>query len=149
MMTTPKLDSARDIVVRKAMLRDMTLPGILKNVLRISAFALCAFLSTTLAENFKSKVVPPELDLHVNGDETLFIRNFTQEDDGSATRGVVTVTKAGVDVKVLTAAILDETTTNLLEVINSVVIGGPADVAITCGATSGGNCFISYKKEGN
>jgi hypothetical protein len=34
------------------------------------------------------------------------------------------------------------------EVINSVVIAGPAEVVVTC-SDPNAKCFISYKKEGN
>ena len=47
---------------------------------------------------------------------------------------------------VLVAAILDPSQPT--EVINTIVIAGPADVSVTCGSTTG-NCFISFKKEGN
>ena len=50
-------------------------------------------------------------------------------------------------VTVLSSAIVDPTSPTV-EVINSVVIAGPADVSFTCG-TGGGNCFISYKKDDN
>ena len=45
---------------------------------------------------------------------------------------------------VLTAAILDPSNTSSLEVINDVVIAGPADVTVTCG--DGTDCFIAYRK---
>ncbi len=80
----------------------------------------------------------------------MVIRNFTQEDSTSSTRGVVTVTTRGstvITAGVLTAAILS-TTTAPPDVINSVVIAGPADVSVTCGAAPG-NCFISFKKDSN
>ena len=128
----------------------MTFPGTTKNFLRLSALAFCGFIGTIFADDFKSKVITPTtpMDIHVSGDALLFIRNFTQEDDGSATRGVIMVTKGGDTAQVLTAAILDTSTANLQEVINSIVIAGPADVTVTCGATTG-NCFVSYKKESN
>ena len=79
----------------------------------------------------------------------MFIRNFTQEMFNGSDRGFVMVAKPNATtspyVAVLAAASLDQPT---VEVINSIVIAGPADVMFTCGA-SGGNCFISYKKEGN
>ena len=76
----------------------------------------------------------------------MVIRNFTQ-DDLLGLRGVVTVTKppGGTPVNVLSAAALDQSPP---DIINSVVITGPADVVFTCGDTSG-NCFVSYKKDNN
>jgi hypothetical protein len=47
-------------------------------------------------------------------------------------------------VNVLAAAILDMTP---LEVINNVVIAGPADVTVTCDPSA--TCFVSYKKDSN
>src|SRR5205085_2306310 len=64
------------------------------------------------------------------------------------TGGFVTVTTppvSGSPVNVLNAAILDPA--NSPEVINSVIIAGPADVSVTCG--DAGNCFISFKKDSN
>src|SRR2546423_11190950 len=80
----------------------------------------------------------------VHGDQFMLIRNFTQDVTVGTMRGVVTVTKPPNSVtpaNVLAAAILDKAT---LEVINSVVIAGPADVTATC--PTGATCFISYKK---
>ena len=114
-MTTLKLDIMRDLMVRKAMLRSMTLPGMVKNFLRISAFSLCAFFGTTSADDFKSMVIPGDGSAtaetsitRVHGDQFMLIRNFTQED--GTTRGVVIVTNPPTSVtpvNVLAAAILD------------------------------------------
>jgi hypothetical protein len=115
-------------------------------------FASATFL---FADDFKSMVIAGggSLDpIRVHGDQFMVIRNFTQEGSASSTRGVVTVTTRGGTVMmadVLTAAILDMSTTPPLEVINSVVIAGPADVTVTCGAPMMKNCFISYKKDSN
>jgi hypothetical protein len=119
----------------------------MKNLLRILALiAVCAFAGTTFADDFKSVVIPATGfgPIRVHGDQFMFIRNFTQ-DITAPTRGVVMVTTppGGTMVNVLSAAILDKTP---LEVINSVVIAGPADVMATC--DPGAICFISYKKEG-
>jgi hypothetical protein len=128
-------------------------PDLMNNLFRISAVALCAFVGTTFADEFKSKVIPgdggvtSQLLAHVQDDQFMFIRNFTQENNASITRGVVTVTKHATTADVLVAALLDPTSPP--EIINDIVIAGPADVSVTCGAPSGSNCFISYKKEGN
>jgi hypothetical protein len=130
----------------------MSFPGTIKNLLCVSAFALCAFAGATFADEFKSFTFSAAMGLdpiRVHGDQVMFIRNFTQE--GGSTRGVVSVTKppAGGDtVSVLTAAILTIGPTSP-EVINSVAISGPADVSVTCEAPVGKNCFISFKKESN
>ena len=121
----------------------------MKNFLRIFVFTLCVLAGIAFADDFKSMVVASGVtaDLpRIHGDQFMVIRNFTQ-DDGSP-RGVVTVTKppnGGTSVNVLAAAVLDASPP---DVINSVVIAGPADVSVTCGITSG-NCFISYKKDSN
>jgi hypothetical protein len=81
----------------------------------------------------------------------MLIRNFTQE--GGTDRGAVTVGKpnnatATSTPVVLTAAIVGPMSATE-EVINDVVIAGPADVTISCGSDATGNCFISYKKVDN
>jgi hypothetical protein len=127
----------------------------MKKLLRILAIALCAITGTTFADDFKSITIPgdgaatTETALtRVHGDQFLFVRNFTQED--GTTRGVVIVSQpnsnTGMPVNVLAAALLDQSMPT--EVINTVVIAGPADVSVTCGASPGKNCFISFKKEG-
>lgn len=120
----------------------------MKNFLRILAIALCAFAGTTFADDFKSEVIPGNGSLgpiRVHGNQFMVIRNFTQED--GTTHGVVMVTQLpGITpVNVLAAAILNMSTP---DVINNVIIAGPADVSVTCGDTAG-NCFISYKKDSN
>ena len=127
----------------------------MKNLLLILALALCAFAGTTFADDFKSVTIPggTSLDpIRVHGDQFMVIRNFTQETTGTM-RGVVMVTQLPVttSVNVLAAAILDpmNNTQGSAEVINSVVIAGPADVTVTCGAPTGMNCFVSYKKDSN
>ena len=128
----------------------------MKNFLRILPFALCAFAGTTFADDFKSVVIPGDgtgLAIHalprVHGDQFMVIRNFTQEGTVSDPRGVVTVTQLSnmQMANVLSAAILDPSFSP--EVINNVVIAGPADVSVTCGASPPGNCFISFKKDSN
>jgi hypothetical protein len=122
----------------------------MKNFLRILPFVVCGLAGTTFAEDFKSVVVPSTgLTIRVHGDQFMVIRNFTQ--DAVGPRGSVTVGTPPTFAQaatVLTAAILDPTnnTQGTLEVINSVVIAGPANVIVTPGT---GNCFISYKKDSN
>ena len=123
----------------------------MKNLLRIFAFAACGFAGMTFAGDFKSMVITgsdTQSLPHVANDQFLVIRNFTQNGAGTS-RGVVTVTThTGGPTNVLTAAILDpaDTSAGSLEVINNVVIAGPANVAVTCG-TSATDCFITYRKE--
>lgn len=118
-----------------------------------ATFFVLAFVAFASADDFKSMVIPSggPTDLpRIHGDQFMVIRNFTQE--GSAIidpRGVVTVTKPPTSVtpvNVLAAAILDPSESP--EVINSVVIAGPADVSVTCGSMTG-DCFISFKKDSN
>jgi len=121
----------------------------MKNLLRILVFGICLLAGPAFADDFKSMTIATgaTVDLpRIHGDQFMVIRNFTQE-DGSL-RGVVMVTKppdSVTSVSVLTAAVL---TASPPDVINNVVIAGPADVSVTCGNTSG-NCFISYKKDSN
>jgi hypothetical protein len=122
----------------------------MKNFLRIFALVVCGFAGTTFADEFNSLTFDfthSPVPIRVHGNQFMVIRNFTQE-TGSM-RGLVMVAKpnamSGTPVSVLAASILDMLT---LEVINNVVIAGPADVTFTCG-TGGGNCFISYKKDDN
>jgi hypothetical protein len=77
----------------------------------------------------------------------MVIRNFTQ--NGGSGRGFVTVNQlhTGATATVLTAAILD-TSTNPPDIINCVVIAGPADVSVTCGSGATA-CFVSDKKKDN
>ncbi|HEV2045404.1 MAG TPA: hypothetical protein VGQ95_02285 [Chthoniobacterales bacterium] len=123
----------------------------MKNFLRILPFVLCAFAGTAFADDFKSMVItsPGPVNLpRIHGDQFMVIRNFTQED--GMMRGLVMVTtppSGDITVSVLAAAVLD--LTKPPEVINSVVIAGPADVMVTCGASAGKSCFISFKKDSN
>lgn len=122
---------------------------------RVSQYLLAALLLVSptfvLAEDFKSVIftaTTPQ-SIHIDGDHSLRIRNFTQE--GGTTRGVVTVTftnQSGGPTNVLAAAIIDSGASATLEIINSVVIAGPADVTVTCGDATG-SCFITYKKDDN
>ena len=118
----------------------------------VAALFCFGFAALLFADDFKSMVIPSgtPTDLpRIHGDQFMVIRNFTQEGSASNPRGLVTVTKPPTSltsVEVLAAATLDPTKPT--EVINSVVIAGPADVSVTCGSTTG-NCFISFKKDSN
>jgi hypothetical protein len=106
------------------------------------------FLFTKFADagDFVSMVVQANQSLPtitVPDDRFLVIRNFTQEAGGTL-RGSVSVTTNGLTANnVLTATIVDPALPGTLEVINNIVIGGPATVTVTCGDT---NCFITYRK---
>jgi hypothetical protein len=107
-------------------------------------FAFAAFAN---AGDFVSVVVQATQSLPtitVPGDRILVIRNFTQE-AGGKTRGFVSVTTNGLTANnVLTATIVDPAAPQgTLEVINNVVIAGPATVTVNGGDT---NCFITYRK---
>jgi hypothetical protein len=116
----------------------------------VAALFCFAFASLALADDFRSHSFMGALGtIRVNGDQFMVIRNFTQDDMGW-TRGVVTVSKPpnpSLPVNVLAAAIISQSTSPPLDVINSVVIAGPADVTFTCG--SGATCFVSFKKDSN
>jgi hypothetical protein len=128
------------------MLRKITFPQFMKNPLRILAFAVCVLAGIAFAGDFKSAIIAGGGSLslpHVANDQFLVIRNFTQ-DGAVGSRGFVMVTTHTGTANVLTAAILDPSNTSSLEVINDVVIAGPADVTVTCG--DGTDCFITYRK---
>ncbi len=114
--------------------------------------ALLFFASVTslFADDFKSKIVEQNGTLlpdpiHVPDGQHLVIRNFTQ--DGGTMRGLVNVylIPTGQSADVLAATIIDPNSSPALEVINRLVIAGPANVTVTCG--DGTSCFITYKKE--
>src|SRR5260370_12195355 len=132
--------------IKNAMLQNIPFPRLMKNFRRIFVLGIFALPGITFAGDFKSEVIAggQPLDLpHVGGDQFMVIRNFTQE--GGTDRGFVTVNH---NVNVLTAAILtNDPTQGTEEVINTVIIAGPADVTVTCGTT--GNCFITFRKESN
>ena len=114
------------------------------------ALFVLIFSCAVFGDDFKSQTIPSggsSDTIRVHNGQFMVVRNFTQ-DDLVTTRGVVTVTKppsSGTPVNVLSAAALDQLPP---DIINSVVIAGPADVMITCGDTTG-NCFVSYKKDNN
>src|ERR1700730_7757818 len=133
------------------MLQDTPFPQFMKNFLQVFTLVLCGFAGTTLADDFRSIVIAGGVTQalpRVHGDQFMVIRNFTQED--GTISGVVKVSKPPsslMPVNVLIAAILNPNFSP--DVINSIVIAGPADVSVTCGAMSGSNCFISFKKDSN
>ena len=107
---------------------------------------LCVSASAVTAGDFESAILSPSsltLQINVPADRFLIIRNFTQE--GGSTRGFVTVNTTSGKANVLTAAIVDPTNTTPLEVINNVVVAGPAGVTVTC-PSDATDCFISYRK---
>jgi hypothetical protein len=120
----------------------------MKHFLRILVLTVCGLAGTTFADDFKSVTITGGTlfgPIRVHGDQFMVIRNFTQ-DTTQMTRGMVMVTQlpGTTSVNVLAAAILDMPS---LEVINNVVIAGPADVTVTCDPNA--ICFISYKKDSN
>lgn len=120
-------------------------------------FALAGFV---FAGDFKSEIITGGhfLTINLSDDHFLVIRNFTQE--GGTGRGLVTVmTTAGLTANVLAATIIDSGTSPAptatpsptptplpLEVINNVVVAGPATITVTC-PTDATTCFVSYKKD--
>lgn len=131
------------------MLRNIPFPRFMKHFLRIFALTLFAFAGTTFADDFKSTIIAMggtlPTPIHVSGDQFLVIRNFTQ--DGGTTRGLVNVYQiaTGLNANVLAATIIDPMNPPVLEVINNVVIAGPANVSVSCG--DGIDCFITYRKD--
>jgi hypothetical protein len=120
-------------------------PPLARYLVAAFLFASATFL---FADDFKSVTITGGIPLgpiRVHGDQFMVIRNFTQ-DTTQAPRGFVMVTQlpGNTPVNVLSAARLDAPT---LEVINSVVIAGPADVTVACDQSA--ICFISFKKDSN
>lgn len=117
---------------------------------RVSQCLIAALLSASptcvLANDFQSVIIAANgfRSIHIDGDHFLRIRNFTQE--GGSTRGVVSATIDGTTANVLAAAIIDSGASAMLEVMNSIVIAGPADVTVTCGDATG-SCFVTYRKD--
>jgi hypothetical protein len=108
------------------------------------AISLCLSANYVSANDFKSKVIQAAGHFDISIPEGMFlrIRNFTQ--DGGTDRGVVTVTIGEQTATVLSAARIDSEAANL-EVVNSVTIGGPAEVTIS--APSDARAFITYRKD--
>lgn len=126
----------------------------MKNLFRIAALVFCGFIGTLFADDFKSETISPggctaTCPIRVPNDRFMVIRNFTQENGTSTTRGIVQISKDGgmTWVTVLSAAFVDMSVTTP-DVINNIVIAGPTDVMVKCG-TGAGSCFISYKKADN
>jgi len=105
------------------------------------------------AGGFKTKVVTTSpVTIPVPEDRFIKITNFTQE--GGTERGVVRVNvggDAGGSANVLTATRIDLSTginaQNFPEIVNRVVIAGPAEVRIA--PVIGATLVITYKKELN
>src|SRR5947207_5366027 len=119
----------------------------------------CVLLGTTafvFAGEFKSRIITSSpLMITVPDNHFLRISNFTQE--GGVDRGVVTVTlndqtdqtgQTGQTANVLTASRIDSSTggasQNPPEIINRVIIAGPAQVTIA--PVLGATLFITYRK---
>ncbi len=107
-------------------------------------FKTVVIIGGTSAVSLPQPIIVPE-------DRFLVIRNFTQEGTAATSRGVVTVTELNNQPvpmntgDILTAAIIDPTSSSgMLEVINNVVVAGPATVTATCPANA--TCFITYRK---
>ena len=117
----------------------------------LATLCCLVFAGLVTADDFKSTVIQGAdgtVSLtHVPGDRFLVIRNFTQDGVGSGTRGFVTVSpplQSGVNV--LAAAIIDPNSSSV-DVINNIVIAGPASVTVTCDPSA--TCFITYRKDPN
>jgi hypothetical protein len=96
------------------------------------------------AGDFRSVIITTSaLTINVQDDHILHIKNFTQE--GGTERGVVTVKINNQTANVLNAAIIDNTAATSPEIINQIVIAGPATVAVP--PVSGATLFISFRKE--
>ena len=114
----------------------------------LAALFCFGFAISVFAGDFKSAIIATgdtlPTPIHVSGDQFLVIRNFTQ--DGGSTRGLVNVYQiaTGLNANVLAAAIIDPNNPPPVEVINDIVIAGPANVSVSCG--DGINCFITYRK---
>jgi hypothetical protein len=105
--------------------------------------SVAGFAGAIFAGDFKSAIITTAaLTIKVPDDQILHIRNFTQE--GGSERGVVTVTINNQTANVLNAAIIDNTTVPP-EIINQIVIAGPATVTVP--PISSATLFISFRKE--
>ena len=120
------------------------------------ALGILAAASLAFANPFKSKIITgtsSALAITVPDDHFLKITNFSQE--GGTDRGVVAVTFSGENnsgtANVLTATRIDLSTgansQNSPEIINRVIIAGPAEVTVT--PVTGATLFITYRKESN
>jgi hypothetical protein len=124
--------------------------------MHLSGWLMALFLLNggfIFAGGVKSKVITTSpLTITVPDDRFLKITNFTQE--GGTERGVVRVNlsgDAGGIANVLSATRIDLSTginsQNFPEIVNRVIIAGPAEVRIT--PVIGATLVISYKKEPN
>ena len=100
-----------------------------------------------MSGDFKSAIITSS-PLVVNVPDQHFLRiwNFTQE--GGTQRGVVAVTTNDGTANVLTATIIDagaSSGSSMLEPIDRVVIGGPAQVTVA--PVTGATLFITYRKQ--
>ena len=124
--------------------------------MHLSGWLIAVFLMNggfVFAGGFKSKIITTSpLTITVPDDRFLKITNFTQE--GGTDRGVVRVNlsgDSGGSANVLTATRIDLSTginaQNVPEVVNKVIIAGPAEVRIA--PVMGATLVITYKKEAN
>jgi hypothetical protein len=106
----------------------------------------CTLTKFAAAGDFQSVVlsmtINPSVTITVPNGRFLVIRNFTQ--DVGLMRGQVTATlqPSNLMATVLTASFLN---TMPVEVINNVVVAGPASVSVTCPDPTA-TCFITYRK---
>lgn len=109
-------------------------------------FSLSIGVSPVFAGPFHTKIIgtgDSPLVLTVAENVFLQIRNFTQE--GGSARGTVNVTINGVPANILTASQINSTSLLLApEVINRVVIAGPATVTVS--PVPGATLTITYRK---
>src|ERR1700737_3991622 len=94
----------------------------------------CASATFIVAGDFQSVVLSTvtgntSITINVPDDRFLVIRNFTQ--DKGTTRGEVkaTLQPSNLMATVMTASLLNAAS---IEVINNVVVAGPASVSVTC-----------------
>jgi hypothetical protein len=118
------------------------------------AFLLLVTTNFIFAGEFKSKIITASpLIITIRDDHFLKVTNFTQE--GGVDRGVLTVTQnnetGGQTANVLTASRIDSSTgsasQNPPEIINQVIIAGPAQVTVA--PVLGAMLFITYRKKPN
>jgi hypothetical protein len=108
--------------------------------------------SLALAGSFQSRFVGanPAGPIHVAENEFMLVRNFTQEGSG-ASRGYVTwndPTNNAPAIKVLDAAIVNGSPSPAPEeVVNSIIIAGPANVRFVCGDSA--QCLATFKIDSN
>ena len=122
----------------------------------VIALIIVVGASFAFANPFKTKIITGSssaLVITVPDDHFLKITNFSQQ--GGTDRGVVSVTLTGDEnggtANVLTATRIDLSTGMnsqiAPEVINRVIIAGPAQVTVT--PVTGATLFITYRKESN